>query len=71
MSERTRLQTQIAEMGFLTRVAGVSLKDRVRSSLLLLCVKRRQFRGFGHLKKMPPGHLPREREEEAMGRTKG
>lgn len=29
MSERTRLQIQIAEMGFLTRVAGVSLKDRV------------------------------------------
>ncbi|TWW71120.1 hypothetical protein D4764_17G0006030 [Takifugu flavidus] len=32
MTERTRLQIQAAEMSFLRRVAGLSLRDRVRSS---------------------------------------
>ena len=32
MTERTRLRVQAAEMSFLRRVAGVSLRDRVRSS---------------------------------------
>uniref|UniRef100_A0A8C6Q2D3 Reverse transcriptase domain-containing protein n=1 Tax=Nothobranchius furzeri TaxID=105023 RepID=A0A8C6Q2D3_NOTFU len=32
MTERTRLRIQAAEMSFLRRVAGLSLKDRVRSS---------------------------------------
>ena len=69
MTERTRSQEQVAEMGFLCRVAGVSLRDRVRSSAiweglrvepLLLCVERSQLRWFGHLMRMPPGRLPRE-----------
>ena len=69
MTERTRSRVQAAEMGFLRRVAGVSLRDRVRSSVireelgvepLLLCVERSQLRWFGHLVRMPPGRLPRE-----------
>uniref|UniRef100_A0AAQ4R3P6 Reverse transcriptase domain-containing protein n=1 Tax=Gasterosteus aculeatus aculeatus TaxID=481459 RepID=A0AAQ4R3P6_GASAC len=69
MTERTRSRVQAAKMGFLRRVAGVSLRDRVRSSAireelgvepLLLCVERSQLRWFGHLVRMPPGRLPRE-----------
>ncbi|KAL3048111.1 hypothetical protein OYC64_006814 [Pagothenia borchgrevinki] len=56
-------------MGFLRRVSGVSLRDKVRSSVireglgvepLLLRVERSQLRWFGHLVRMPPGRLPRE-----------
>ncbi|KAL3043760.1 hypothetical protein OYC64_003589 [Pagothenia borchgrevinki] len=62
-------QIQAAEMGFLRRVAGVSLRDKVRSSVireglgvepLLLRVERSQLKWFGHLVRMPPGRLPRE-----------
>ncbi|XP_071059967.1 anamorsin isoform X1 [Pseudochaenichthys georgianus] len=69
MTERTRSRIQAAEMGFLRRVAGVSLRDKVRSSdirerlgvePLLLRVERSQLRWFGHLVRMPPGCLPRE-----------
>ena len=58
MTERMRLRVQVAEMGFLRRVAGVSLRDGVISSTireglgvepLLLCVERSQLRWFGHL----------------------
>ncbi|TWW63643.1 hypothetical protein D4764_03G0006510 [Takifugu flavidus] len=56
-------------MSFLRRVAGLSLRDRVRSSAireelgvepLLLCIERSQMRCLGHLVRMPPGHLPGE-----------
>ena len=70
MTERTRLRLQAARMGFLRRVAGFSLRDRVRSSVireglgvqpLLLHVERSQLRWFGHLVvRMPPGRLPKE-----------
>ena len=69
MTERTRSRIQAAEMGFLCRVAGVSLGDKGRSSVireglgvepLLLRVERSQLRWFGHLVRMPPGRLPRE-----------
>ena len=69
MTERTRSRVQAAEMGFLRRVAGVSLRDRVRSSVireglgvepLLLCIKRSRLRWFGHLVRMPPGRFPWE-----------
>ncbi len=77
-----KLQTQVAEMDFLRRVAGVSLRDEVRSSVireklgaepLLLCVERSQFRWFGHLVRMPPGRLPREvfRAHPARKRPRG
>ncbi|CAB1416408.1 unnamed protein product [Pleuronectes platessa] len=58
MTERTRSRVQAAEMSFLRRVAGVSLRDRVRSSVireelglepLLLYLERSQLRWFGHL----------------------
>ncbi|KAI3357646.1 hypothetical protein L3Q82_016059 [Scortum barcoo] len=56
-------------MSFLRRVAGRSLRDRVRSSVtreelgvepLLLRIERSQLRWLGHLFRMPPGRLPRE-----------
>ncbi len=67
MTERTRSRIQAAEMSFLRRVAGRSLRDRVRSSVtreelrvepLLLHVERSQLRWLGHLYQMPPGRLP-------------
>ena len=69
MTERTRSRIQAAEMSFLLRVAGRSLRDRVRSSVtreelgvepLLLHVQRSQLRWLGHLFWMPPGRLPGE-----------
>ncbi|KAK0132211.1 putative uncharacterized transposon-derived protein F52C9.6 [Merluccius polli] len=63
VTERTRSQVQAAEMSFLRRVAGLSLRDRVRSSVireelgvdpLLLRVERSQMRWLGHLVRMPP-----------------
>ncbi|KAK0134738.1 putative uncharacterized transposon-derived protein F52C9.6 [Merluccius polli] len=69
VTERTRSWVQAAEMSFLRKVAGLSLRDRVRSSvireelgvdLLLLRVERTQMRWLGHLVRMPPGRLPGE-----------
>ena len=69
VTERMRSRIQAAEMSFLCRVAGLSLRDRVRSSdirrelgvePLLLRVERGQLRWFGHLIRMPPGRLPLE-----------
>ncbi|PWA22657.1 hypothetical protein CCH79_00002393 [Gambusia affinis] len=69
MTERTRSRIQAAEMGFLRRVAGLSLRDRVKSLViweglrvepLLLHVERGQLRWLGHLVRMPPGRLPGE-----------
>ncbi|KAK0142304.1 LanC-like protein 2 [Merluccius polli] len=69
MTERTRSRVQAAEMSFLRRVAGLSLRDRVRSLVireelgvdpLLLRVERSQMRWLGHLVRMPPGRLPGE-----------
>uniref|UniRef100_A0A674MGB6 Reverse transcriptase domain-containing protein n=1 Tax=Takifugu rubripes TaxID=31033 RepID=A0A674MGB6_TAKRU len=69
MTERTRSRVQAAEMSFLRRVAGLSLRDRVRSSAiweelgvesLLLRIERSQMRWLGHLVTMPPGRLPGE-----------
>ena len=56
-------------MSFLHRVAGLSLRDRVRSSVirerfkvepLLLHIKRSQLRWFRQLVRMLPGRLPGE-----------
>ncbi|TWW73493.1 hypothetical protein D4764_15G0008870 [Takifugu flavidus] len=69
MTERTRSRVQAAKMSFLRRVAGLSLRDRVRSSAireelavepLLLRVERSQMRWLVHLVRMPPGRLPGE-----------
>ncbi len=67
MTERTRSRIQATEMSFLRRVAGRSLRERVRSSVtreklrvepLLLHIERGQLRWLGHLFRMPPGRLP-------------
>ncbi|TWW77410.1 Cytoplasmic dynein 2 heavy chain 1 [Takifugu flavidus] len=56
-------------MSFLCRVAGLNLKDRMRSSdireelgvkPLLLHIKRSQLGWLGHLARMPSGRLPLE-----------
>ncbi|KAK3547052.1 hypothetical protein QTP86_009569 [Hemibagrus guttatus] len=69
MTERVRSRIQAAEMSFLRRVEGRSLRDRVRSSVtreelgvepLLLHIERGQLRWLGHLFRMPPGSLPGE-----------
>uniref|UniRef100_A0A8C6M0A0 Reverse transcriptase domain-containing protein n=1 Tax=Nothobranchius furzeri TaxID=105023 RepID=A0A8C6M0A0_NOTFU len=69
VTERTRLRIQAAKMSFLRRVAGLSLRHRVRSSVigeglgvdpLLLHIERSQSRWLGHLIRMPPGRLPGE-----------
>ncbi|KAK3516227.1 hypothetical protein QTP70_006372 [Hemibagrus guttatus] len=65
MTKRIRSRLQSAEMSFLRRVAGCSLRDRVRSSVtreepLLLYIERGQLRWLGHLFRMPPGRLPGE-----------
>ncbi|KAK3548138.1 hypothetical protein QTP70_004870 [Hemibagrus guttatus] len=69
MTERVRSRIQAAEMSFLRRVAGRSLRDRVRSSViqeelgvepLLLHIERGQLRWLRHLFRMPPGRLPGE-----------
>ncbi|KAK0140494.1 putative uncharacterized transposon-derived protein F52C9.6 [Merluccius polli] len=69
MTERKRSRIQAAEISFLRRVAGFSLRDRVRSSVireelglepLLLCLERSQLRWFGHLAR-PVGRRPRGR----------
>ncbi|KAK3506410.1 hypothetical protein QTP70_009330 [Hemibagrus guttatus] len=69
MTERVRSQIQAAEMSFLRRVSGRSLRDRVRSSVtreelgvepLLLHIERGQLRWLRHLFRMPPGRLPGE-----------
>ena len=68
MTERIRSRIQAAEMSFLRRVAGRSLRDRVRSSVtqkelrvepLLLHIERSQLRWLRHLFRMPPECLPR------------
>nr|XP_054599772.1 uncharacterized protein LOC129164266 [Nothobranchius furzeri] len=69
VTDRMRSRIQAAEMSFLRRVAGLSLRDRVRSSVireglgvdpLLLHIERSQLRWLGHLVRMPPGRLPGE-----------
>ncbi|TWW62708.1 hypothetical protein D4764_04G0013550 [Takifugu flavidus] len=69
MTERTRSWIQAAEMSFLCRVAGLSLRNRVRSldireglgvELLLLYIERSQLGWLGHLARMPSGCLPLE-----------
>uniref|UniRef100_A0A8C6PI18 Reverse transcriptase domain-containing protein n=1 Tax=Nothobranchius furzeri TaxID=105023 RepID=A0A8C6PI18_NOTFU len=69
VTEKTRSRIQAAEMSFLLRVAGFSLRDRVRSSVmreglgvdpLLLHIERSQLRWLGHLVRMPLGRLPGE-----------
>lgn len=70
MTKRTRLWVKAAEISFFRRVAGISLRDMVRTLAiheefgrepLLLRVEKSQMRWFVQLVKMPPGCLPGER----------
>lgn len=58
VTERIRSRIQSVEISFLRRVAGINLRDKVRSSdirgklkvkSLFFCVRRCQFRWFRHL----------------------
>ncbi|KAK3518681.1 hypothetical protein QTP70_007172 [Hemibagrus guttatus] len=69
MTKKIRSRIQPAEMSFLRRVAGCSLRNKVRSSVtreelgvepLLLHIERGQLKWLGHLFRMPPGCLPWE-----------
>ncbi len=67
--------------GFCRKVAGVSLRNKVRSSviceelrreLLLLCIERRKLRWFGHLVRMVAslgGVLGMSSREETPGQV--
>ena len=64
MTERMRSQLQAATNKILWRVYGLTLRDGVGGfnmelgvELLLLDIKKSQLTWFGHLVKMPPGHL--------------
>ncbi|XP_061537112.1 uncharacterized protein LOC133404806 [Phycodurus eques] len=63
VTQRTRSRIPAAEMSFLRRVSGLSLRDPVRSSViredlrvepLLLRIERSQMRRLGHLIRTPP-----------------
>ncbi|XP_061642121.1 uncharacterized protein LOC133484062 [Phyllopteryx taeniolatus] len=54
VTERKRSRIQAAEMSFLRRVSGLSLRDWVRSSVI------REGLRVEPLFRMPPGHLPGE-----------
>ena len=80
VSERTRLRIQADENIFFRRVSELSLRDRVRSSVireglrvepLLLRVEISQLRWLGHLIRMPPweGVLGTSQWEEAPEKT--
>ena len=66
MTERIRSRIRAAEIRFLRRAAGLTLRDRIRSSSireslkaesLLLHIKRSQLRWFGHVLTMPRERL--------------
>ena len=66
MTERIRSRIRAAEMRFLRRAAGLTLRDRIRSSTireslkaesLLLHIERSQLRWLGHVLRMPRERL--------------
>ena len=68
VTERLRSRIQAAEMRFLRWIAGLSLLDRVHSSVireglnvesLLLHIEKSQLRWLGHVLRMPPDRLVR------------
>jgi len=69
MTERILSQVQAAEMGFLRKVHGVTLRGQVRSceicrarivEPLLFRIKRFQLCWFGHVSRMPHERLTRQ-----------
>ena len=66
VTERMRLQIKVAKLSLLCRVAGLSFRDRMRSSgiegglgveLLPYCIERSRLRYCSHLTRMSPGQL--------------
>ena len=62
MNEKVRSRVQAAEMGFLRRISGLTLLDKVKSAdireflnieSLLLRLERSQLRWYGHVTRMP------------------
>ena len=62
MIEKTRSQVQAAEMGFLRKIRGLSLLDKVKSAdirqslnikLLLLRIERSRLNWYGHVTRCP------------------
>ena len=62
MTDRIRSRIRAAEIRFLRRAAGLTLRDRIRSSTirgslkaesLLLYIERSQLRWLGHVLRMP------------------
>ena len=68
MTERILSQVQAAEMGFLWRVNGVTLRNKVRSCQIdktlnieaFLRIERSQLRWFGHMSRMSQDKLARQ-----------
>ena len=61
MNEKVRSRVQAAEMGFLRRISGLTLLDKVKSAdireslnieALLLRLERSQLRWYGHVTRM-------------------
>ena len=61
MNEKVRSRVQAAEMGFLRRISGLTLLDKVKSvdireslniELLILRLERSQLRCYGHVTRM-------------------
>ena len=61
MNDKARSRVQAAEMGFLRRISGLTLLDRVKSAdiresvnieSLLLRLQRSQLRWYGHVTRM-------------------
>ena len=61
MNEKVRSRIQAAEMGFLRRISGLTLLDKVKSAntreslnikSLLLRLERSQLRWYGHVTRM-------------------
>ena len=72
MTKRTRSWIQAAEIGFLRRVSGLSVRDRERSSVIR--IERSQMRWLRHLVRIAPGRIPGEGTshcEETPGKTQG
>lgn len=67
LTEKTRSRIQSEEMRFLRTVAGLTLRDKVKSSSiraslqiepLILHIEYSQLRWLGHILRMPPNRLP-------------
>ena len=68
MNEKVRSRVQAAEMGFLRKIVGLTLLDKVKSAdireslnikSLLLRLERSQLRWYGHVTRMSQEKQPK------------